>query len=194
MNKELDRVRKFLSSGTASELAASIMGKEPWLCRELKVDFTNWATSTLSDAQRPSSAKLFLLGSAAIGFSISPTKPGRPFRKLGSTSASSDLDLAIVDPDFFVSCWDSLVQREVVEGPRRFTNNQRAKVYWGRIDDWILPKRTPPRTDARRVVDAVRRSEPFRGYPASLRVYRREADLSNYLTHHLKSLKRELLP
>ena len=190
MSDRIKRARAFLTSDSASALARQIVESEPWLCAELGVDFCEWADSTLRRAGRPTASRLFILGSAALGFSLSPTTVGRPFRKYEDSDRPSDLDLAIVDSSLFIMSWESMVQNEVLQGPRYLRDEDKIRIYWGRIDDHRIPMRSEPRTAARRVVDAARRSKQFRGYPASLRVYRRKDDLLHYYAHNIRFLRR----
>lgn len=68
----------------------------------------------------------------------------------------------------------------------------RARVYWGRIDRHTLPERTAQRVRLRNLVNAVTQSREFRGYPASIRVYRRRDDLLGYLEHSINFLSRSI--
>lgn len=186
------RVDELLAGGSPAELARRIVAGEPWLCTALGVDMAEWTREVLESAQRPLSASLYLVGSAAVGFSLSPQKAGREFRMAGLGEGPSDLDVAMVDPGLFEDSWNAMIHHEVVGGPRYLEDSHRIRVYWGRIDDRVIPRRSTPRTRARQVVDAVRRSKQFRGYPASLRVYRRSDDLINYMTNGLRVLQRSL--
>lgn len=186
------RVRDFLSSEPAGFTASAIINDNPWLCEQIGVDFEDISRLALKSAARPPKAKLKLIGSAAVGFSLNPENPGRPFQVLKGGINPSDLDLALVDEDLFVESWNEVVAHEVVMGPSFLNDNKRARIYWGRLDQWMVPRRSKPRTQMRRVLDSIRRSTQLYGYPATIRVYRREIDLINYLTHHIRILKREV--
>lgn len=184
------RVAAFLSDDTAV-LADRVIGPEPWLCRELGVDLPKWSRELLA-AHGLTKASLSIIGSAATGFSLNPENAGRPFRKVGGVGEPSDLDVAVVDEGLFVSCWESMVGFERTGGPSHIAEHDRSHVYWGRIDDYVVPPRTAPRVLVRRLLDSVRRVPGFRGYPANIRVYRRREDLFHYVIRGLQALSRSL--
>ncbi len=166
------------------------MTGNPWLCDQLGVDWREWSR-TLLDGHGYTDATLHLVGSAATGFSLSPEKAGRPFRRLGGVGAPSDLDIALIDGDLFRSCWNEMVSWERSSGGASYLlGHDRERVYWGRIDDHRVQNRSAVRIKVRMLIDACRRSSEFRGYPASLRVYRRQEDLVHYVVRGLQALGR----
>src|SRR5258708_4736981 len=51
-----------------------------------------------------------IVGSAATGYSLSPLKPGRPFRPWTASAVSvSDIDIALVDPRLFSDAWNLII-------------------------------------------------------------------------------------
>jgi hypothetical protein len=92
----------------------------------------------------------------------------------------------------FEHSWNAMVANELVYGSNYLVQDDRIRIYWGRVDDHRIPKGSRPRREARKLIDALRRTKTVRGYPASLRVYRREEDLLNYLVNELRKLKREI--
>lgn len=184
------RVAAFLAEDTAV-LAERILTQNPWLCEQIGVHWNSWSRALL-DSNGLRSASLHLLGSAAIGFSLSPEKAGRQFRQISGTELPSDLDLAVVDDGLFRSCWDEMVAFERLGRSTYLNESDREHVYWGRIDDYRIPSRSPAKTQARTLIDSCRRSPEFRGYPASLRVYRRWNDLFYYVVRGLQALGRTI--
>lgn len=189
MTADQMRAREYLAHNSAV-LAKNLLEDNPWLCKQLGVEWAAWSRSLLEELGLKR-ATLHLMGSAAIGFSLSPDKPGRRFRTVGTTDGPSDLDIALVDDSFFHACWNEMLRRDRRE---RFASgaHERECVYWGRIDDHRVPNRSPSRMQVRTLLDSCRRSPEFRGYPVSLRIYRRRDDLLGYLVSSLSALERTL--
>lgn len=185
------RVEAFLATTpTPRALAERLVSSNPWLCDELGFDLAAWARPLL-DAQGLPHATLHLMGSAATGFSLRACQAGRPFRQTDHTEGPSDLDLGVVDETLFDSCWDAMLQEE--RGVDHYLEVcERARVYWGRIDDHRLPDRSSIRANLRELQNAVRRSRQFRDYPASVRVYRQLDDLIGYTQNSLRALARSI--
>jgi len=173
------------------EVARDMVNGNPWLCQQVNVEWASWSSEFLK-SRGMARAGLFLVGSAAFGFSLDPEKAGRPFRRIGGMSRPSDLDLAVTDERLFKECWQDLVADERGMPVPRRDSRHRAGVYWGRIDGWGLPGRAGSNAQVRALLDAVRRSKEFRGYRVSLRIYRRQEDLHHYLVHMLNALEREI--
>src|SRR5258708_25720991 len=72
----------------------------PWIFA-MAADYDKWRRLLADElALQPESIRI--VGSAATGFSLSPHKPGRPFRRVtGESSQSSDIDLALMDQSLF---------------------------------------------------------------------------------------------
>ena len=184
-----ERIQAFLTE-TPKTLAEHLVTSNPWLCEEIGVDFAVWAKPMLR-AHHLSSATLYLVGSAATGFSLRAEQAGRSFRKVGGIKRPSDLDLGIVDEELFDSCWNKMIQWE--RGINCYLEAlDRAHVYWGRIDRHKLPERAYLRITLRDLQNAVTRSREFRGYPASVRVYRHRDDLLGYLEYSIQVLMRSI--
>ncbi len=137
-------------------------------------------------------ATLHLMGSAATGFSLKAEQAGRPFKQIGDRERPSDLDLGVVDDGLFESCWSAMLNEERIVA-HYLTVNKRAFVYWGRIDPYNLPARASLRITLRGLQNAVTRCREFRGYPASIRVYRHLDDLIGYTEHSIQALAKEHL-
>lgn len=184
-----ERIQAFLTENPRT-LAERIVTSNPWLCEQIGVDFAVWAKPVLK-THRLSSATLYLVGSAATGFSLRAEQAGRPFKRAGGIKRPSDLDLGIVDKELFDSCWNKMIQWE--RGISCYLETlDRAHVYWGRIDRHKLPERAYLRITLRDLQNAVTRSREFRGYQASVRVYRHRDDLLGYLEHSIQVLMRSI--
>lgn len=183
------RIRAFLTEPPRT-LAKRLVTSNPWLCEEIGLNFDAWAKPVLK-AQGLSGATLYLVGSAATGFSLRAEYPGRLFRKVGDTEGPSDLDLGVVDKKLFESCWRKMVESE--RGINSYLDvRDRAHVYWGRIDGHKLPYRAHLRITLRELQNAVRRSREFRGYPATVRIYRHLDDLIGYIEYSIRVLARSI--
>lgn len=186
------RVRSFLS-GDLLDLAGRVVTENPWLFVQLGVDLQSWSKAFLNGVGL-SSASLHVVGSASVGFSLSPEKAGRPFRRVGGMNPPSDIDLAVIDKKLFTECWNEMLHHERLGQPRYLHDSDRIHVYWGRVDDRRVPHRASSRRLMRTLTDSVRRSAECRGYPMSIRVYRREEDLTYYLVDRLRHLRSEIGP
>jgi hypothetical protein len=182
-------LRTFLASGPVQVLATNLLDQNPWLCEQLGFSFVEWSVRQLSDAGRPRAA-LFLVGSAAVGFSLSPTKAGRAFRKLGA-ERPSDLDFALVDIELFDAAWAEMKRDDRQGRSSGIAPADREHVYWGRIAHRSIPSRTRPSRDISDMTNAARRSPEFRGYRASIRLYRERVDLESYTIWSLANLAKE---
>lgn len=179
--------RAFLQ-GSPRALAECLLTTNPWLCDQVEIDFAAWAKPLLRDHDLPSAA-LYLLGSAATGFSLKAEQPGRPFKRIGGTRSPSDLDLGMVDEALFDSCWNEMTREE--RGICHYLEDwDRIHVYWGIIDDYKLPARAKLKITLRNLQNAITSSPEFRGYPASIRVYRTHDDLIGYLESSIQRLRR----
>lgn len=67
--------------------------------------------SIIANSVRVDTAKVFMIGSAKMGFSLTPPKEGvetklfKPFDKDGVSRKKSDIDIAIVSPELFERFW-----------------------------------------------------------------------------------------
>lgn len=190
MTADRERVVAFLSDDS-TVLARRVVHQNPWFCQQLGLDLEVWSRALL-DAHGLETATLRLIGSAATGFSLSPEKAGRVFRKVGGVHTPSDLDMALVDETLFRTCWDEMVGLERRAGQHYLVTADREHVYWGRIDDHRIPYRARARAVVRTLIDAVRRSPEFRGYPTNIRIYRRHEDLLHYVVRCLQLLVRRI--
>jgi len=191
MEGDRERVLQYLSKD-ASLLAAGLVDRNPWLCNQLDVDLATWSRPIL-EGQGLKKATLRIMGSAATGFSLAPEKAGRPFRTISGMDRPSDLDFAIVDEKFFTGCWNEMVGSERHGGgPCHPNRDYKMHVYWGRIDDYYIPYRTRPKIVLRQLLGEIGRSPEFRGYPASIRIYRRREDLLECVLSGIRFLRRKL--
>ena len=182
--------RTYIESAEDLILANSLVHDNPWLFDTNSIDFTKWGSNLLAHNGFGKDSSLHLVGSAATGFSLSPTKAGAQFRNVSDPPKPSDLDFALVDSEFFTNTWNDLVKEDSLLGSSIRPDAIRIRVYWGRIEQHVIPGNHRPRT--RSLLDAIRRQQICRGHSASIRVYRRVDDLLGYSLWCIRQLKREL--
>jgi len=185
-----DVAQAYLRSASPERLATQILQRAPWFYDQIESDFLKWSRNLLARQDFPATAVLHLVGSAANGFSLSPEKPGAPFRKLPYHDHPSDLDFCLVDNKLFMQIWNSMVKEDHLLGPQRRQDLIRVRVYWGRIEQYVIPPSKAARV--RRLADAIRRTPECRGYRTSIRVYRRRKDLKGYTLSCLAKLKKAI--
>lgn len=176
---------KLLDSTSFSEVVRnSILERVPWIFRSNPVAFKDWREAVASEAG-VDSAGVYLVGSAATGFSMAPEKYGRPFQ-LGS-----DLDVAIVDQGLFEGAWDRLVELHRI-GRARLGDQvgfvQRG-IYWGHISQDAVPSNSDSSRRVRAALNITTKQDLLRGRSAKMRLYRRRADLEGYHENGLRLAK-----
>lgn len=170
-----------------------VLGGRPWI---FKTDesFEKWQEEVSGDLAL-SRESIRLVGSAATGFSLSPEKPGRPFRERPDTAGTlSDIDVALVDQALFLAAWEAIVQldRGLRLGPKAYQVRQ--NVYWGLVADFSVPRNTQPSRRLLGAMSALSRRPPLRGYKVRCRIYRRLDDLRAYHMESLRKLRQRLQP
>jgi hypothetical protein len=171
-----------------------MLEETPWLFREREPAYGQWR-SELGDELAKITGELFVVGSAALGFSLVPEKAGRPFRPAEDPEGPSDVDLALVSEQLFAACWDTLVTWERAKKLRvSFDQRMRVKtgIYWGHVSAVTVPKNTDPSRTLRMIAARVTRIPNTRGHPATFRVYRRREDLTGYQLHSIATLRKSV--
>lgn len=192
--QEVQRVTELLEAHDDEGIVDLILTSDPWLFNGTVHDFGSWRDE-LARGKSIVATDIFVVGSASVGFSLAPEKAGRPFRELRGGSTPSDIDVAVIDADLFIQSWEQLVEAErrlalhvrYEQRPR-----MRTGIYWGHLFDSYVPINTRPSRTLRSVASAVSRSAASRGYPSSIRLYRRLEDLRQYQLRNIKNLRRQL--
>jgi hypothetical protein len=189
-----DELKQLLASRDNDEfIDAELLNRRPWIFGA-DAEHNSWCTS-VADVLEIEKDHIHIVGSAATGFSLSPLKPGRPFRKLGSHARASDIDLAITSKELFEEAWNTIVSldRRLSLGiAKEEREKMRTDVYWGLVAQRSLPANT---VSARRLLTAVSvatKTPPIRGHVIRCRVYRRKDDLKAYHVSSLRQLRAEL--
>lgn len=89
----------------------NLLARVPWIFQGDATLFNAWRAAAAREVHI-ARENVFLVGSAATGFSLSPSKPGKDFRRAvsGASYRPSDLDIAIVDSTFFQEAWNTIVR------------------------------------------------------------------------------------
>ena len=184
------RVKSFIASANVRDLAKSMLLSNPWYFDRIGVDFGKWSMSIRTKCGFTGPSSLALVGSGATGFSLHPEKAGTPFRDRNDKDGASDLDIALIDPAVFIAAWDSLLKEDAMRTGRRIADEIRIRVYWGRIEQDVLPAKLRPRI--RKLASAISRDSNCNGHSVTIRLYRRREDLMGYTTWSLGQLKRDV--
>ena len=172
-----------------------LLNRRPWIFPDDAI-FGAWRSS-VADVLKIAPGDVSIVGSAATGYSLSPLKPGRPFRPVSPRSAvASDIDIAFIDPTLFSEAWDIIVRLDralQLGGTDERRGKIRLDIYYGLIAHQTIPLNTSPARRFRTAMTFAGRLPPLRGYRIRARVYRRSEDLRSYHLSSLRLLRRELI-
>lgn len=193
-NDPMAELANLLRSSSDRQIVQRLLKEVPWIFEGDAGAFVSWRDD-IASAVGCSSASIHIVGSAALGFSLSPTKPGRPFRRTGSyPEPPSDIDVVLVCETLFTKAWDALREREQHGWPsttRDARDKVRTDVYWGFVTSPNLPLGTQPAMIVRGAMARTTLRPPFRGHSAKARIYRKEGDLVAYHVQSLRALRKE---
>ncbi len=130
-----------------------------------------------------------LVGSAAVGHSLSPYKNFKPF------SDDSDIDVAIMSPYYFDLAWRWMRRL----GAERYglppaaqqwvKEHEKRLVYWGAIATDQLLQYLPFGPDWVRKLAKLSQDPPADGRTINVRLYRDHASLESYLLDSVRKLR-----
>jgi len=174
---------------------SQILSRIPWIFSS-GATYQSWLQSVATELAI-GAENIRIVGSAATGFSLSPLKPGRPFRKIsGPDMRASDIDIALIDRDLFIGAWNTVVQFDRLHSlhvPMETRDRIRFNVYWGLVDQKSLPRNTAPSRQLLTAMAVAGRSPPLRGHFVRCRIYRRIDDLRAYHVVSLGQLRAKLM-
>jgi hypothetical protein len=189
-----DELRALLAGHPDSEFVEhQLLTRCPWIF-ESDDGFNTWCRAVTAPlGLAPESVRI--VGSAATGFSLSPLKPGRPFRSMASEIPHSDIDIAFIDANLFQGAWNIILNFDRTRslGVSLDTRNKiRIYIYWGTISQQSLPRNTEPARILLTATSVAGISPPLRGYRIRSRIYRRIDDLRAYHVDSLRQLRAQL--
>jgi len=193
---QISELRSVLNSVSIERFVETqILGIVPWIFEDDHNAYARWRNRIALEAGVEPNC-LYVVGSAATGFSLSPQKAGRMFRTLSVSGADrSDIDVAVASEDLFLRAWNSILlidRGSRPSGLQGFRGKIRENVYWGHISEKAIPRNTSPSRQIRSMKTACTRESPFLGYSVSLRVYRRDVDLRGYQVWSVRKLRSTL--
>jgi len=145
-------------------------------------------------------ANVIVVGSAQVGFSLSPDNFPRRF------SRESDIDVAVIDEPLFDRVWHTLLKwhyprrLNLPTGDWRWTSDRRKELYWGwfvpdriRFTGLSLPTALKPIRDCSSLwfntFRSLSRYPEFAGRDVSGRLYRTREHLNMYQAEGLRQIR-----
>src|SRR5262249_55934440 len=103
-----DQLKKLLANRKNDEFVdTEIINRRPWIFTS-DDEHASWSGAVAAALQLDKD-RIHIVGSAATGYSLSPYKAGRPFKKVGSGVLASDIDLAITSAELFEDAWNTII-------------------------------------------------------------------------------------
>jgi hypothetical protein len=183
-----------VGSWTDAQITKRMFTQTPWIFSDDSAGFSAWRLA-VSEAAACSPNGVFVVGSCSFGYSLSPLKPGRAFRRGARFDERSDIDVVIVSKLLFDAAWDAVRHSDAIgtlAGTREGRDKVRTDVYWGYVGNANVPSGTGPARTLRGAMGATTSRAPFRGHVAKARVYRHYDDLVGYHLQSLRALRKEL--
>lgn len=125
---------------------------------------------------------LQIVGSAKIGFSLSPQKVLKPFHNQERGSSSSDIDIAIISERLFLHFWNELRNTEGIYN-QFYYKYLTGSIFRGYINDKNLQKIDGIREEWSNLVSPINVALQDRlrfEHPITYRIYRSWEDLEEY--------------
>jgi len=175
----------------------------PWIFKGDNNRYTSWRDE-IANIVKINASDVFIVGSAATGYSLSPLKAGRPFRfPTELNRLPSDIDLALVCPHLFTIAWNEMIKldrKRVLskhvghhwEDTWTKLEHARVNIYWGFFPSQLAAPGTTTARRLRMVFSATSRNKPFLGHRVSARLYRRYEDMMAYHLYSIRALKERL--
>lgn len=136
-----------------------------------------------------------IVGSAKVGFSLSPTKLFTPFHEEAPDKAASDIDIAIISDKLFHYYWDRLRTSKRTYYLQEYYGRLAKSIFKGFINDKELTKIkgiSEEWEDQIRPVNISLQDDLGFIHPISYRVYRSWEDLEEYQINSIRKAKRLL--
>ncbi|WP_215541755.1 hypothetical protein [Amycolatopsis sp. CA-230715] len=191
--KTRDGLRELIVNMPADQFANyHLLDRVPWLF-QTRHSYISWKTELAKNLQVDPFA-IVIVGSAALGFSLSPGKD------LASFHDNSDIDIAIISTNHFESSWtwlrnlgpvDRLAPGSAEAGMLK--QHRRNLVFDGAIATDKIITRLPFGVEWTKAFIEAANREPTVGRQIKGRIYRDYESLRQYQVHNLVNLKNQIL-
>jgi len=123
--------------GKIEEIIGQLFSGDPFAFKERPTEYQKFRDQ-IAAALKCEAVNIAVVGSGRFGFSLAPHKFGRPF------TDRSDIDVVIVDANFFDAAWFELIrydvklltfENDIVQSLREHRTNH---VFWGYIEPYNL--------------------------------------------------------
>jgi hypothetical protein len=181
-----------LSELSAEEFASRhVLDRVPWLFSDRR-QYIDWKTNLAIELELDP-YMLLVVGSACLGFSLSP------FKRFSEFGSRSDIDVAAVSERHFDEAWrwlrelgpDNLLERDELE-QEMFKWHRRTLVFDGAIATERLLSRLPYGSTWMSALGHAANREPTMGRKINVRIYRDFESLRRYHVVNIRKLKLEL--
>jgi len=165
-----------------------VIDRTPYVFKTDQAEYVLWK-SKLANKIRVDGRAITLIGSASVGFSLSPDKNYRAFNE------ESDIDVAIVSSHHFELAWHTV--RNLGAGIHSLNYLQRNSladhrnrlIYWGTFDTKHLLSKLPFGKQWFEAFEEMTAIEPTRDRDINARIYRDFESLSAYHINNLIILR-----
>lgn len=158
------------------------------------VEYNHSISSIINKNFNLTSNEFLIVGSAKIGFSLSPNKNFKLFNREGEGNENqSDIDIAIISSELFVSCWEKLKALKY----RTYMNNYTSissNIFRGFVNDKNMTQQISLTLDILDMIDRCTidiRDEFEVIEPINYRIYNSWDDLERYTINGINICKGE---
>ena len=120
-------------TGKIEEVIVELFSGAPFAFKELPGEYAKFRQQ-IADALKCELDNVIVVGSGRFGFSLAPHKFGRPFHD------RSDIDVIIIDPNFFDTAWLELIRYDVksltfdADVGESLREHRKNHVFWGYLE------------------------------------------------------------
>lgn len=168
-----------------------VIDRTPHLFNDDQAAFVDWK-STLASSIDVDGRAITIIGSAGVGFSLSPQKQFRDF------DHHSDIDVAIISSYHFDVAWRAIrsfgTKIHALNAKQRSSleDHKSRLIYWGTFDTKHLLPRLPFGKNWFKAFEKMSQHDPTRDRDINARIYRDFESLSAYHTNNMKKLRQNL--
>lgn len=165
-----------------------VIDRTPKIFENDQVAYVDWK-SKLASAIEVDGRAITVIGSACVGFSLSPAKQFRDF------DDSSDIDVAIISAHHFDVAWRAIrnfgTKIHTLNRKQRASLNDHKErlIYWGTFDTKHLLPKLPFGKQWFEAFEQMTMQEPTRDRDINARIYRDFESLSAYHANGMRKLR-----